>query len=90
MKKRPVDYFKEFYADTALFGAAPATRCGLDFFGVDRALFAFDMPFEPMLGLFPARDHQGDRESTWTPTPRKASICTNAERLLNLGPAATA
>ena len=47
MKKRPVDYFRSFYADTALFGAAPATRCGLEFFGVDRVVFASDMPFEP-------------------------------------------
>ena len=31
MPKRPLDYFKMFYADTALFGGASATRCGLDF-----------------------------------------------------------
>ncbi len=47
MKKRPVDYFRIFYADTALFGGGPATRCGLDFFGVDNCLFASDVPFEP-------------------------------------------
>ena len=33
LKKRPLDYFKMFYADTALFGAYDATVCGLDFFG---------------------------------------------------------
>ena len=44
LKKRPYDYFKMFYADTALFGAGPATRCGIDFFGVDRVLFASDSP----------------------------------------------
>jgi aminocarboxymuconate-semialdehyde decarboxylase len=52
MKKRPVDYFHEFYADTALFGAAAATRCGLEFFGVDRVVFATDMPFDPSPGLY--------------------------------------
>lgn len=52
MKMRPVDYFKKFYADTAVFGAAAATRCGLDFFGVDRVLFASDMPFEPEPGIY--------------------------------------
>jgi predicted TIM-barrel fold metal-dependent hydrolase len=52
MKKRPLDYFKMFYADTALFGGAAATRCGLDFFGVDRVLFASDTPFEPSPGLY--------------------------------------
>ena len=41
MKKRPVDYFRNFYADTALFGAASATKCGLDFFGVDNVCLCF-------------------------------------------------
>jgi aminocarboxymuconate-semialdehyde decarboxylase len=52
MKKRPVEYFKHFYADTALFGAGPATKCGLEFFGVDHVLYASDMPFEPAPGLY--------------------------------------
>jgi hypothetical protein len=29
LKKRPIDYFRMFYADTALFGAYEATLCGL-------------------------------------------------------------
>jgi aminocarboxymuconate-semialdehyde decarboxylase len=45
--KRPVDYFRNFYADTALFGALEATKCGLRFFGVDHSLFASDSPFDP-------------------------------------------
>jgi uncharacterized protein len=52
MKKRPIDYFKMFYADTAEFGSAAATRCGLDFFGVDHVLFASDCPFEPTPGVY--------------------------------------
>ena len=47
MNKRPVDYFKMFYADTATFGSLGATRCGLDFYGTDRCLFASDCPFDP-------------------------------------------
>jgi predicted TIM-barrel fold metal-dependent hydrolase len=47
MKKRPFDYFKMFYADTALFGAFDPTVCGLRFFGVDHVLFASDAPFDP-------------------------------------------
>jgi predicted TIM-barrel fold metal-dependent hydrolase len=45
--KRPVDYFKNFYADTAVFGALEATKCGLRFFGVDHTIFASDAPFDP-------------------------------------------
>ena len=52
LKKRPLDYFHMFYADTALFGALPATRCGIEFFGADRIVFASDSPFEPQPGLF--------------------------------------
>ena len=52
MKKRPIDYFKMFYGDTAEFGSAAATRCGLDFFGADRVLFASDCPFEPTPGVY--------------------------------------
>src|SRR5271169_5741291 len=50
LKRRPVDYFRLFYADTALFGAAEATRCGLKFFGAERVLFASDAPFDPERG----------------------------------------
>ena len=35
LHKRPLDYFRMFYADTALFGAYDATVCGLEFFGAD-------------------------------------------------------
>jgi uncharacterized protein len=45
--RRPLDYFKMFYADTAVFGADAATVCGIDFFGVDRCMFASDCPFDP-------------------------------------------
>lgn len=50
MKRPHIDYFKMIYADTALFGAASATRCGLDFFGADKILFATDCPFDPEMG----------------------------------------
>ena len=50
LTRRPLDYFKMFYADTALFGAYDATVCGLKFFGADRVLFASDAPFDPEQG----------------------------------------
>ena len=50
LKKRPIDYFRMFYADTAVFGGRAATVCGLDFFGVDKVLFASDSPFDPEKG----------------------------------------
>ena len=50
LEKRPYDYFRMFYADTAVFGSIPATECGLAFFGSDRVLFASDAPFDPERG----------------------------------------
>ena len=47
LKKRPLDYFKMFYADTATFGSKSALVCALDFYGVDHVLFASDAPFDP-------------------------------------------
>ncbi|QYN39840.1 amidohydrolase [Pseudonocardia sp. DSM 110487] len=45
---RPLlDYFRRFYADTALSGSAIGIRCGLDFFGSDHVLFGSDCPFDP-------------------------------------------
>ena len=50
LAKRPLDYFRMFYADTALFGAYDATVCGLRFFGADHVVFASDAPFDPEKG----------------------------------------
>lgn len=47
LAKEPVEYFRGFYADTALSGSAIGTRCGLDFFGVDHVVFGTDCPFDP-------------------------------------------
>ncbi|WP_420224882.1 amidohydrolase family protein [Pigmentiphaga litoralis] len=47
MPKRPIDYFKMFYADTALAGGRAGLRCGLEFFSADHVLFATDCPFDP-------------------------------------------
>ena len=44
LKKRPLDYFHMFYADSAVFGSMAATICGLEFFGADHVLFASDSP----------------------------------------------
>jgi predicted TIM-barrel fold metal-dependent hydrolase len=45
-----LEYFRQFYADTALCGSRAATACGLEFFGVDHVLFATDAPFGPQEG----------------------------------------
>lgn len=50
LKRKPLDYFHMYYADTALFGAFSATKCGLEFFGAEKVVFATDCPFSPDKG----------------------------------------
>ena len=70
--KRPVtDYFKMFYADTAMFGAQAASQCGLEFFGAGHSLFATDCPFDREGGRILMRDTIAVMESL---------RCTDAER----------
>jgi predicted TIM-barrel fold metal-dependent hydrolase len=84
MKKRPVDYFRNFLADTAMFGALSGTRCSLDFFGVDNVLFASDMPFEPTPGLYVRETIRVIENLGLTPDQKDRIYCKNAERLLNV------
>lgn len=84
LKKRPLDYFKMFYADTALFGAAAATQCGLSFFGLDRVLFASDVPFEPAPGLYIRETIRCVEALPLTSEQKDQIYRGNAERLLSL------
>jgi uncharacterized protein len=57
LKKRPLDYFKQdFWADTAVFTAEPATRAGLAFFPRDKIVFASDCPYDPEGGTMYPRE----------------------------------
>lgn len=85
LKKRPIDYFHMFYADTAVFGSKPATLCGLSFFGADKVLFASDSPFDPEKGSAYIRwtiDILDNLDIT--DEERKAIYEGNARRLLKL------
>ena len=50
MRKRPIDYYKMLYADTAIGGEVAPTRCGHAFFGTPHCLFATDAPFDAEQG----------------------------------------
>jgi uncharacterized protein len=84
LKKRPLDYFRMFYADTALFGGFPATQCGLAFFGLDRVLFASDVPFEPSPGLYIRETIRCIEGLNLKPEEKDQIYRGNAERLLKM------
>jgi len=85
LRKRPIDYFKMFYGDTALFGAWHAMESGLAFFGADHILFGTDMPFDPERGPGFVRDTIAAMERMRASAEDKAAIYEgNARRLLKL------
>ena len=82
MTRRPYDYFKMFWADTAVFGSRAATECGLKFFGTDRVVFASDAPFDPEGGPMYIRETIKVIDSLEISDGDRAKIYqTNAERL---------
>jgi predicted TIM-barrel fold metal-dependent hydrolase len=44
LTRAPIEYFKMFYTDTALYGSTPALMCAHAFYGADHLLFGADMP----------------------------------------------
>ena len=84
LAKRPYDYFKMFWADTAVFGSRAATECGLKFFGADQVVFASDAPFDPEGGPLYIRETIKVIDTLdITETERRKIYQGNAERLFN-------
>ena len=76
----PLDYFRRFFADTALFGAPHAVRCVIEFFGVGNVLFGTDMPLG---GPDVVEASVADLVSIGLPSADLESVCSaSAARLL--------
>ncbi len=85
IRRRPLDYFRMFYGDTALFGTRAGLECGLDFFGIDHLLFGTDMPFDPEKGPGFIRETIRSIEEMRVSGEDKMKIYErNARRLLKL------
>ena len=85
LKKRPFDYFKDFYADTAIEGVRAPMLCGLDFFGEDKVLFASDCPFDKEKGPGYIRSTIAVLESIeMSPTMREKISYKNAQKLFGV------
>lgn len=94
MSKSPIEYFRMFYADTVLGGSASALRCGLDFFGADKIVFASDCPFDPEGGPMYIREGLRSIDSLGlNEVDRHRVCCGNALQLLRparVAPSSTA
>jgi aminocarboxymuconate-semialdehyde decarboxylase len=82
LDRDPMDYFRGFYADTAMFGATHAVRCAVEFFGTDHVLFGTDMPLG---GPSVVGDTVADIEALDLPEADTAAIFgDNARRVLRI------
>ena len=79
LKKPHAEYFKNFYADTAMFGATLGIECGMKFFGIGHTVFSTDFPFAPTAETIDAINNlELERQDL-------EALCSgNAERLLKL------
>jgi aminocarboxymuconate-semialdehyde decarboxylase len=85
LKKKPVEYYRMIYADTALNGSSAATRCGHEFFGTGHCLFATDAPFDAEQGRMLIRETIRAVNDLEIPAPEKQKIFSgNARSLLKL------
>jgi aminocarboxymuconate-semialdehyde decarboxylase len=86
---RPVDHFRRFYGDTALFGAPGGLECGVRFFGAERVLFGTDMPFDSGGGAGFVDTIAAIEQGRFTETERQLIFEGNARRMLRLHEGAT-
>jgi predicted TIM-barrel fold metal-dependent hydrolase len=85
MAKRPVEYFKMFFADTSVSGSASAIRCGLEFYGAGHVLFGTDCPFDPQGGsLFIRETIRAIDSLMLSDEDRRKVYFENARRLLRM------
>jgi aminocarboxymuconate-semialdehyde decarboxylase len=85
LQKHPLHYFKMFYADTVTNGGLSSLRCGYEFYGANRILFATDYPFGPERGERWTRLVEENVEDLGiTKDEKEAIFHENARKLLRL------
>jgi aminocarboxymuconate-semialdehyde decarboxylase len=85
LTKAPVEYYKMFYADTAIYGNVPALMLARAFFGVDHLLFATDFPFAGQNGERVTRQTiAAIEEMAISEEERKKIYEDNARKLMRL------
>ena len=85
LTKSPLEYFRMFYNDTAVYGNTSALMCAYDLFGADHLLFATDMPYDNQLGSRFIGETVRSVEEMAVSAPEKKKIFEeNARRVFRL------
>jgi predicted TIM-barrel fold metal-dependent hydrolase len=85
LSKQPIEYFKMFYNDTAIYGNTSALMCGYAFSGPDHVVFGTDFPYDSELGdRYTRQTIEAVERMTISEQDRKKIFEDNARRLLRL------
>jgi len=85
LARPPIEYFRMFYNDTAIYGNTPGLMCAYAFFGVEHLLFGTDFPYDVELGDKYTRDTLAAINDMGIPDIDKKKIfAENAKMLLQL------
>jgi predicted TIM-barrel fold metal-dependent hydrolase len=85
LKEKALNYYRRFFYDTAVNGNTAALQCGRAFAGIDRMVFATDMPFDNQQGRRLIRDTIASVEQMGLDDEEKAKLyCNNIINLLRL------
>ncbi len=86
LQRKPSDYFRMFYNDTALMGSIAGMQAAYAFFGADRLLFGTDTPFDGMGGEgFTADTLKSIEAMPIPPAERQAIYAGNLQRIIGAG-----
>ena len=84
LTKDVIDYYRMFYADTAVHSKS-AIRCGYEFFGPEHILFGTDMPYDDELGFrFVRQAVEAIEQMEILEADKKKIFEDNARQLLHL------
>lgn len=85
LTKKPYDYARLLYGDTACYGNTGALMCGHYFFGIDHILFGTDMPYDSEGGnRYIRQTIQSIEELNITEEDKKKIFEDNARKLFRL------
>lgn len=85
LSKPPIEYFKMFYGDTAIYGSTPGLMCGYAFFGAEHMLFGTDMPYDSEFGdRYTRQTIQSIEQMPISDLEKKKIFEDNARKLLHL------
>lgn len=85
ISRPPIDYFKMFYADTAIYGHTTGLMCSYDFYGAKHVVFGTDMPYDSQFGLTLTRETiKSIERMAISEAERKMIFEDNARALLHL------